>query len=214
MFEITPADQETILHQFGSQGDGQNPSGDLIAYKGDFYGVTQYGGANGYGTVFKISAKGVETVLYSFTNGADGAYPSGALLEVNGALYGAASGQGQTAMANGSIFELTSTLKTIYTFQGGTDGADPNGDLLEMGGNLYGLTRFGGGSTACGNGGCGTAFRLSPKGKETVLHVFTSTPDGGLPGGGLAKVKNVLYGVTYNGGTGFAPIGTVFALRP
>jgi len=44
--------------------------------KGTFYGVTLYGGASDYGTVFKLDTKMHHTVLYSFTgrNG-DGEYP-------------------------------------------------------------------------------------------------------------------------------------------
>ena len=39
---------------------------------GNFYGTTSCGGANGLGTVFKITPSGTLTTLYSFA-GSDGA---------------------------------------------------------------------------------------------------------------------------------------------
>jgi len=63
-------------------------------------------------------------------------------------------------------------------------------------GNLYGTTQTGGTS------GCGVVFRVTPQGKETVLHTFTREPgDGCYPQSGLTRVgKNVLYGTTFFGG--------------
>jgi len=74
-------------------GDGWRPLGDLVRdEEGNLYGTTLWGGASGYGTVFKLDTAGTETVLYSFTGGADGAYPSGGLLlDEKGTLYGTTS---------------------------------------------------------------------------------------------------------------------------
>jgi uncharacterized repeat protein (TIGR03803 family) len=57
VFELSPAGEETILYTFGSQaGDGNTPLGDLVLDPaGNLYGVTAYGGAYGFGTVFKIT---------------------------------------------------------------------------------------------------------------------------------------------------------------
>jgi len=59
---------------------------------GNFYGASYYGGANGYGTVFKVTPAGALTTLYSFcalSNCADGSYPYGTLLlGTNGNFYG------------------------------------------------------------------------------------------------------------------------------
>jgi uncharacterized repeat protein (TIGR03803 family) len=46
---------------------------------GNLYGTTGYGGAFGYGIVYKISPTGTETILYTFTGGTDGAWPFGGL---------------------------------------------------------------------------------------------------------------------------------------
>src|ERR1700728_2343452 len=55
-----------ILHKFGGAGDGTNPSAELIDVDGTLYGTTAKGGANGYGTVFSLTATGQETVVHSF----------------------------------------------------------------------------------------------------------------------------------------------------
>jgi uncharacterized repeat protein (TIGR03803 family) len=52
------ASTETLLHQFGagSAGDGKgSPAGLIADGSGNLYGVTQYGGAHGNGTVFELS---------------------------------------------------------------------------------------------------------------------------------------------------------------
>ena len=69
------------------------PLGGLVqATNGDFYGTTYYGGANGSGTVFKITPGGTLTTLYSFcaqSGCTDGASPVAGLVQAtNGDFYG------------------------------------------------------------------------------------------------------------------------------
>jgi uncharacterized repeat protein (TIGR03803 family) len=56
-FQLTPNGTFTILHVFGSTPqDGANPSSALfIDQFGYFYGTTSQGGANGYGTLYRIA---------------------------------------------------------------------------------------------------------------------------------------------------------------
>jgi uncharacterized repeat protein (TIGR03803 family) len=55
---------------------------------GDFYGTTYSGGANGNGTVFKISPIGTLTTLHRF-GGTDGSEPLAGLVQgTNGNLHG------------------------------------------------------------------------------------------------------------------------------
>ena len=82
VFKITPSGTLTTLYTFCSQpncADGSNLHAGLIqATDGNFYGTTVYGGANGDGTVFKITPNGTEAVLYSFcsqANCTDGGHP-------------------------------------------------------------------------------------------------------------------------------------------
>ena len=62
----------------------------------------------------------------------------------------------------------------------------------------------------------GTAFKLTPGGKLTVIYNFTSTT--GQPSSGLTLgINGNFYGVTFNGGMGTACVGgcgTVFELTP
>src|SRR5215471_10946235 len=59
VFKITPSGKLTTLYSFCSQTsctDGADPYGGLIqATNGTFYGTTELGGANGDGTVFRLS---------------------------------------------------------------------------------------------------------------------------------------------------------------
>jgi uncharacterized repeat protein (TIGR03803 family) len=105
------------------------------------------------------------------------------------------------------------TETVIHSF-GGPDGGSPAAPVvIASDGTLYGTT-YGGGKW-----NAGTVFQLAPPGSpggawtETVLHSFSSTPDGAQPEAGLAIGENgVLYGTTSYGGT--AKAGTVFALHP
>ncbi len=62
VFKITPGGTLTTLHSFCAQSgcaDGGNPYAGLVqASDGNFYGTTFERGANGYGTVFKITPSG------------------------------------------------------------------------------------------------------------------------------------------------------------
>jgi uncharacterized repeat protein (TIGR03803 family) len=216
IFKIDARGKERLLYQFrgnfGSrQPDGQDPQAPLVTdASGNLYGTTAYGGADEYGTIFKVTKAGKETVLYSFSNGADGGRPyKGVVRDAFGNLYGAAYTGGNSGCVGGcgTIFELSAsgTLSTLYTFDGASDGGNPYGGLvMDAGGNLYGTAQnFG--NTSCnkqgGNPGCGTVFRLNGKHKFKVLHVFAGSPDGAVPNEALIVDKQGnLYGTTSFGG--------------
>lgn len=65
---------ETDLYDFGKDSDGQLPFGSLIqASNGLLYGLTGWGGANGYGTIFNYNTlTNTETIIYNFEKGTDG----------------------------------------------------------------------------------------------------------------------------------------------
>ncbi|HEX4158731.1 MAG TPA: choice-of-anchor tandem repeat GloVer-containing protein [Rhizomicrobium sp.] len=103
--------------------------------------------------------------------------------------------------------------KTLHAFRGGSDGREPAAQLIEdADGTLYGTTGSGGGGTGCdnGNAGCGTVFKLTPQGTETVLYAFRGGSDGAFPLSNLViDGSGTLYGTTQEGGLG---AGTVFKL--
>jgi uncharacterized repeat protein (TIGR03803 family) len=222
VFKLSPEGKETVLYSFCAQSnctDGASPSSGLVFdQKGNLYGTTFAGGAYGYGTVFQLTPKGKETVIYSFCSNPpscnDGAQPRGGLVfDQEGNLYGSANGG---AYAGGVVFKLTAEGKetVLYTFcvqRDCADGEGPNGSLVfDRQGNLYGTT-FGGGASMF----YGTVFKLTPKGKETVLYSFCVQQycaDGEDPMAGLIlDQKGNMYGTTWGGG---ANVGVIFKLTP
>jgi uncharacterized repeat protein (TIGR03803 family) len=199
--------KESVLYSFTGGADGAKPQAGLIMdAKGNVYGTTVYGGASGDGVVFKVNKSGHESLLHTFKGGKDGEYPfAGLIFDAEGNLYGTTA-QGGTSNA-GTVFELSSKGKEtiLYSFTGGADGANPRAGLIfDAKGNLYSTT-YGGGAY-----GAGTVFKLSSKGKESVLYSFSGAADGGNPQAGLIfDAKGNLYGTTVVGGTEF-DAGTVF----
>ncbi len=228
--------RERVLYDFCRASgctDGQNPqAGVIVDASGALYGTTAGGGANGSGTVFRLtpSRSGYkERVLYSFCRRSgceDGAEPvAGLIVDKGGALYGTTSSGGSGN--HGVVFNLTPTGSrytehVLYRFcraSGGcSDGAHPQAALIfDQQGALYGTTYLGG--TNCystgarrdaARGGCGTVFRLTPSGSqytERVLHRFCheviACADGAYPAGGVTfGADGVLYGATTAGGRG------------
>jgi len=78
---------------------------------GALYG-TAGGGANGHGSVYKLTPSSggdwMETVVYSFTGGLDGDTPSGGvMLDTSGNLYGTTQMGGTYRQNGGVAFEIT-----------------------------------------------------------------------------------------------------------
>jgi uncharacterized repeat protein (TIGR03803 family) len=98
--------------------------------------------------------------------------------------------------------------RVIYSFTGAS-GYSPEASLIiGADGNLYGTTEEGG-SESCG---CGVVFKVTPGGKETVLHSFNGN-DGAYPlAEPIADAAGNLYGTAYLGGTNVA--GSVFKITP
>lgn len=207
----------TVVHNFaGEPNDGSDPLGGLVEDSADnLYGTTAHGGAFNGGTIFKLDSAGNETVLYSFAGESDGNLPQGNLFrDPSGNLYGTASEGGAATCACGTIFELNTShaLTALHSFQGGSDGSQPSGGLVSINGMLYGSTQFGGGagcSTSGSNSGCGTIFKVTKGGKETVLYRFTGEADGFEPSGLIRDPAGNVYGVTIAGASNF---GTLFKL--
>jgi uncharacterized repeat protein (TIGR03803 family) len=229
------ASQEEVLFAFpyaGGYPDGTYPAGPLVFdAAGNLYGTAVYGGANGDGTVFKLTpgANGTWTpTVFSF-NGHNGAHPGGGLIfDAAGNLYGTTGEGGDWGY--GTVFEITPEANgeweesVLYSFSGETDGGNPNSTLVfDAAGNLYGTTFDGGFTEGVVGGGYGTVFELfpGPKGKwiEKVLKAFHG-PDGANPRAGVVfDSSGNLYGGTMVGGhdqdcSGGSGCGVVFKLTP
>jgi uncharacterized repeat protein (TIGR03803 family) len=212
MTVVSPAQTFTTLVNFaGTNGSG--PQAPLIqGFDGNFYGTTNGGATNSYGTVFKVSPTGTLTTLHNFAL-TDGSYPAVRLVQAaNGNLYGTTNVGGTAACPSnptggcGTVFKITpaGALTTLHSFDG-TDGYYPEAALVRAtDGNFYGATLQGGTSNL------GTIFKITAAGTLTSLHSFDST-DGSSPSGGLVQATDGnFYGITYAGGA--SNDGTVFRI--
>jgi len=171
-----------------------------------------------------------ESVLYSFCSQggcADGREPiAGVVVDQQGNLYGTTQHGG--AQGGGTVFQLNleGQETVLYSFcvqPNCADGAFPQaGVALDPKGNLYGTTASGGALDGCGGLGCGSVFKLTPAGQETVLDSLAGyygyTPVAGV----VFDQKGNLYGTTLFGGdyqyqcrvNGSIGCGVVFGLTP
>jgi uncharacterized repeat protein (TIGR03803 family) len=175
-------------------------------------------------TLGVFTASGVRAaqfeVLHTFAGGVtDGEYPAGGFVsDGSGGFYGTTQGGGASDL--GVVFHLAANgpETLLHSFAGGGDGAYPNSLVPGRDGSLYGTTEHGG-NAGCGGTGCGTVFKISPDGSESVLHTFQSGgEDGAFPLGGLLDRHGNLFGTTNAGGIdnctdfGTTGCGTVFEL--
>jgi uncharacterized repeat protein (TIGR03803 family) len=206
VFKVSPSGQLTAVHKFDVT-DGLGPNGPLaLAADGNFYGTTG-GGTFDCGTVFKITPEGTLITLYNF-NCADGFGPNGLIQATDGNFYGTTTLGGVYGPLEGTVFKITpaGVEEVLHNFTGGADGQFPTAGLTQgTDGNFYGTTFSGGANQFCqGQGnqlvGCGTVFKITPKGKLTTLYNFCSQPDcadGVSPFAGLIQgADGNFYGTT------------------
>jgi len=221
VFEVTEAGTEKVLYRFSGGNDGANPTAGLVLdAQGNLYGTTLEGGANNFGTVFKLSQPGTEAVLHTFASGPDGQYPSSPLIfDTQGNLYGTTCSGGTYGW--GTIFKVTpsGSETVLHSFDLGMDGGEPcAGLVVDAQGNFYGSAGLGGAYNS------GTLYEMTSSGTFTVLYNFTGGTDGGGPGslffqaGGLFGTSGGLFGTTGAGGNtrlcvhkGGKGCGTIFA---
>jgi uncharacterized repeat protein (TIGR03803 family) len=164
VYKLSPFGQYTLLYTFTGGADGGQPvSGVTPDAAGNLYGTVIYGGAAGYGGVFKLNPSGNETMLYSFTvEWTSGTVPySNLAIDAAGNLYGTAfagGGSGCEENGCGSVYMVSPTgqYTLLHSFTGGADGGLPAGGVIVDGaGNLYGTASTG------GETGGGVLFKLS-----------------------------------------------------
>lgn len=200
IFQLSPAGSLTTIYSLGADTSGIDGSGPVAALvagsETNFYGTTEFGGLDGYGTVFEVTPAGSFTNLDSFSF----AYglPLGALVpDTNGCFYGATLQSDFFQMAsNGALTNLYGTTPEQTGFSATL--------LLATDGNFYGVSANG------GTNGLGYICRLTTTGTFTALYTFTGAADGSQPCAPLIQGNDgALYGSTAYGAKGF---GTVFRL--
>ena len=195
-----------VLHNFaGGKSDGANASGNLLLdAQGNLYGTTLNGGARRHGVVFELTSNSIYKLLYSFTGKADGISPKGSLIQDGqGNLYGVTWEGGVNHY--GTVFKLAPTeeLTVLHSFSGAPDGGLSLGGLaLDEQGNVYGTTIEGGATSRTCPIGCGTVFKVTASGTESLIYSFQGgAGDGSYPLWGLVRdAHGNLYGATNQGG--------------
>lgn len=215
VFALDTAGDEAVLYAFEAWGCGghhhpaQPMGGLLLDSSGNLYGTASACGHGGgsktcLGAVFEVSAGGTYVTLHQFAKKkSDGARPTygNLVMDNTGSLYGVTLDGGSAD--KGVVYRLAPNgkLTVLYSFRGGTkDGCYPDGTLaVDAAGNFYGTTR------GCGSSNHGMIWRVTKKGKETVLHNFAGgTSDGCSPLAGVVRdPEGDLYGATlYCGANG------------
>lgn len=228
-----------VVHAFSGTPDGIQPMGGLAkGPDGGLYGTTVYGGeygydplsgANGNGTLFRISANSAYSVLYSFTHlqpdfsNIDGRWPDRApAVAPDGTLFGvtpyggAADGGAAFAYAPATAFGAVGAGFTPLHYFADL-GNDPFGSLpkgrpvVAADGSLAGTTQYGGAN------GLGVLFRMETDGTGFgVLQSFGNATVAGLPNGNLlAAGDGMFYGLAGSVGAQLyriAPDGSQFSV--
>src|SRR5882672_6043782 len=140
--------QYTRVLDFVGATNGSFPQGDLTSVGTFLYGMTNTGGANNMGTIFRIKPDGTAYAkLLDFTGfdgSAHGSHPQGSLLSDGTFLYGMTRDGGVNGV--GVIFKIMldgTGYATLLDFAGSTNGSLPTGSLISDGTFLYGMTTNG-----------------------------------------------------------------------
>jgi len=202
IYKITPAGALTTLYQFDIT-HGYAPYGPLVlGTDGNFYGTTTFGTSANAGVVFKISPAGKFTLLFSFDS-THGETPFGGLVQgADGNFYGTTIYGGT---GGGVVFKITPSgkLTVLHEINGTADGARPYGGLvLASDGNFYGANAYGGTINSNCAEGCGTVFKITPKGVYSVLYKFDFTTGATSETTPFQHTGGVIDGESSVGGTG------------
>jgi uncharacterized repeat protein (TIGR03803 family) len=187
--------------------NGSIPYADLYFDGTYLNGMTQYGGTNNDGVIFKLKTDGsAYTKTLNFSADTTGSYPIGSLITDGTFFYGMTFEGG----CCGTIFKIKpdgTGYANLHNFSGGnTNGGSPVGSLIFDGTFLYGMT-FGGSVN-----NLGTVFKIKPDGTGfTILYSFSGSADGQSPYGSLITDGTYLYGMTYGGGT--YNFGVIFKIK-
>ena len=212
------------LHDFYVESDGYQASpatGVVQAGDGNFYGMAVRAFPESTTSLFKMTPGGSVSVHHLFATDSSEGYLAyaGLLKGSDGRLYGTTGGGGGPGGC-GVLFSagLDGSFQRLHVFTGAPtgigDGCVPWSPLMQgQDGSFYGTTLYGGyQQNNCRAGGCGTVYKITPGGVQTILHRFTATAgDGEYPqGDGLVQVADgTLYGATggnpYGDGFGYVP---------
>lgn len=155
-----------VVYTFQNGADGSSPVGLTYRTPNRFFGITNGGGAFGYGTAYELTpgADGTwsKSILHNFGGFPNDGLPPTFSLTIgpSGRLYGANGAGG--SLGRGTAFELakidgTWTERILHNFTNGADAGNPDGGIvLDSTGNLYGVGYNGGESES------GAVYQIKP----------------------------------------------------
>lgn len=203
LFQITTGGAFNVVYAFpngtSSSRMGAGPTQLTVGVDGNLYGMTEGGGANACGALFRITLAGVPTVLYSFPQIGGGTGPGADPMAVdsNGTLYGI-GGEGLFSLQTNGVYTI------LHQFGSGQGMALGQGIVRGSDGSLYGPDDDG--TTNNTNHSVtaefGSIYKLSG---GVFTSLFTAISSSSLIDGG----DGFFYGAG-NGGQGTCSCGQIF----
>jgi uncharacterized repeat protein (TIGR03803 family) len=221
---LTPSGELSTLYSFADDGsEGAGAYGSIIqASDGHLYGTNYTYGAQGLGTLYRLTLDGTFTLLHNFGGGEpNAALPYTGVVEgPDGYLYGTTHVGG--LRNKGTVYRIAkdgSDYSVIHDFND-SDGGNPQGALvIGADGLLYGTTLVG------GERGRGAIYRISTSGAFELLYSFprlgafntqglATNATGANPKAGLmlSALDGNFYGTAAQGGA--EGNGTLFRMTP
>ncbi|MGA2370952.1 MAG: choice-of-anchor tandem repeat GloVer-containing protein [Candidatus Korobacteraceae bacterium] len=204
LYEFTKGSAQ-VLHAFPAfPGDGTGPQG-VVSGAGGLYGITEFGGASGTGTVYSLA--GGYHVIYNFNLGSG--WPLYMAADQAGNLYVSATYgdliDGCYWIWYGNIFELTYPDWTPVTLSSWENLAAPMSAWVtpDASGNVYGTVNA---------GGDGEVFKMTCCWNYSPLHDFSGSDGAGPDSAPVIDAQGNIYGTTSSGGAyGY---GVVWEITP
>jgi uncharacterized repeat protein (TIGR03803 family) len=174
---------------------GSNAQGVIQGSDTNLYVTANGGGANGCGSIVKLTLNGVLKAVHSFNCSNGGGYPVAPLVQAsNGNYYGTTPNNGSSDF--GVLYDLGASFgeTVVHTFT--SSGArTPEGGLVQgTDGNLYGV------SESTGNLDGGELYTWNPS-TLTYSELYQFTGDGNIIAPLMQHTSGLFYGTSQEQGT-------------
>lgn len=196
IFKIKPdGSGYSVIYNFEDANSGLNPVGTLVLSGSTLYGMTNFGGSNNFGVIYKIEKDGTNfKKLFDFNN-SNGAIPIYSMIISGTTLFGVSFNGGDNG--RGLLFKIQTdgtSFQIIHSFNG-PNGSGPTGALTLSGSVLYGTTVGG------GDNNLGVVFAINSDGSGYRKLADLDYITGYSPFTTLIISGNSLYGTTSFGGS-------------